>query len=133
MHRYCEFRVRATITSSGAAKDDETAAKLPEDYQDKSNEGIIISSAVVGGIAILAIIVTVIITGTSAEQLPMAPLSPTINIPPVTMFPPAPPASPSGASATNGSAAEIQDGSARTLNFDDKKDDEAAVHVNELI
>jgi hypothetical protein len=125
--------VTSSSTTPGAAKDAETAAKLPEDYKDKSNERIIISSAIVGGIAILAIIITVVITGTHAEQLPMssAPSSPIVNIPPVTMFPPA---SPSGSRA-NGSAvmSEVQDGSVRNLSFDDKKDDEAAVHVNELI
>lgn len=103
---------------------------MPENYEDSANERIIISSAIVGGIAILAIIITVVITGTSAEHLPATPTN-SVNVPPVTMFPP----SPAGSSnSVNGSAVMSEvalEGSVQE--FEDKKDGESALHANELI
>jgi len=119
----------------GSAKDAAVAATLPENYKDKSNQAVIISAAIVGAVAILIIIATVIITGTGAEQAPESAL---VNVPPVTMFPPspsvslAPPASESGSSIMQDKTA-VQDGSARNLDFDDAKEGDEAVHATELI
>jgi hypothetical protein len=56
---------------------------LPTSYQEPANNSIIIASAIVATCAILAIVVTVVVTSRHTETF-----DPNINVPPISAFPP---------------------------------------------